>query len=182
MLTHEQAVALRELQRCTDPVALLCTIRRCQGQLAVLASGEHGSDELKAKEARDLAAENRSMEVLLGGLQTLWHSSQPKRRKPKPRSGKRTRPDPFEPDVVLIEQWLQDAPLLGGKELLEHLIQHNPERYDKRHLRTLQRRVRGYRLRQIEQDMEQMLDERPYAQEHAEPQETAVLPGVNENE
>lgn len=83
MLTHEQALALRELQRCTDPVALLSTIRRCQGQLAVLASGEHGSDELKAKEVRDLAAENRSLEVFLGGLQTLWHSSQPNRRMPQ---------------------------------------------------------------------------------------------------
>lgn len=68
-----------------------------------------------------------------------------------------------------IEQWLQDAPLLGGKELLERLIQHSPERYDMRHLRTLQRRVRGYRMRQIEQDMEQMLDERAYAQEQAKP-------------
>jgi len=37
-LPQEQAEALRDQQRRTDPVALLGTIRRCQGQLAVLAS------------------------------------------------------------------------------------------------------------------------------------------------
>lgn len=94
---------LRHLQRRTDPVALLGTIRRCQGQLAVLDSGEHATGEQSAKTARDLAAENRSLEVFLGGLQAVWHSNQPRRRKLKPRRGKRSRPDPFEPDVALIE-------------------------------------------------------------------------------
>ncbi len=70
-------------------------------------SGEQSSVNSSAQAERDLAAENRSLEVFLGGLQTLWHSSQPRRRKPKPRTGKRSRPDPFEPDVELIEQWLR---------------------------------------------------------------------------
>ena len=48
-LPQEQAEALRDQQRRTDPVALLGTVRRCQGQLAVLASGEHGSQEQAAK-------------------------------------------------------------------------------------------------------------------------------------
>jgi hypothetical protein len=177
-LPQEQAEALVNLQRRRDPVALLGTIRRCQGQLAVLASGEHGSQEQSAKTARDLAAENRSLEVFLGGLQTLWHSSQPRRRKPKPRTGKRSRPDPFAPDVVLIEQWLEAEPLIRAKTLLERLIQHNPERYGECHLRTMQRRLRGYRLQRIEREMEQMLEDRAEAQEEAEAEETAVLPGV----
>jgi hypothetical protein len=177
-LPQEQAEALVNLQRRRDPVALLGTIRRCQGQLAVLASGEHGSQEQSAGRARDLAAENRSLEVFLGGLQTLWHSSQPRRRKPKPRTGKRSRPDPFEPDVVLIEQWLEAEPLIRAKTLLERLIQHNPERYGECHLRTMQRRLRGYRLQRIEREMEQMLEDRAEAQEEAEAEETAVLPGV----
>jgi len=157
---------------------LLNTIRRCQGQLAVLASGDQNTRDQAGTAARDLAAENRSLEVFLGGLQTLWHSSQPRRRKPKPRSGKRSRPDPFEPDVEQIEAWLKAEPMLRGKELLERLIQHNPERYGKRHLRTLQRRVRGYLLRQIEQDMEQVLDGRSKDQKQAKLTEIAVLPGV----
>jgi hypothetical protein len=140
------------LQRRRDPVALLGTIRRCQGQLAVLASGEYGSQEQAAGTARDLASENRSLEVFLGGLQTLWHSSQPRRRKPKPRTGKRSRPDPFEPDVVLIEEWLEAEPLIRARTLLERLIQHKSERYGDGHLRTLQRRLRGYRLQRIERE------------------------------
>jgi len=177
-LPTEQAQALQDQQRRTDPVALLNTIRRCQGQLAVLASGDQNTRDQAGTAARDLAAENRSLEVFLGGLQTLWHSSQPRRRKPKPRSGKRSRPDPFEPDVEQIEAWLKAEPMLRGKELLERLIQHNPERYGKRHLRTLQRRVRGYLLRQIEQDMEQVLDGRSKDQKQAKLTEIAVLPGV----
>lgn len=180
-VAQEQTEALRELQRSTDPVALLGTIRRCQGQLAVMASGEQASGEPSAQAERDLAAENRSLEVFLGGLQTLWHSSQPKRRKPKPRSGKRTRPDPFEPDVVLIEQWLQAEPLIRAKTLMERLIAHNPERYGECHLRTLQRRLRGYRLQQIQEEMEQAL-EAPYPVEESKGQdEKPVLPGVNQN-
>lgn len=180
-LPQEQAEALRDQQRRTDPVALLGTIRRCQGQLAVLASGQHGSQEQSAKTARDLAAENRSLEVFLGGLQSLWHSSQPRRRKPKPRTGKRSRPDPFEPDVVMIEQWLEAEPLIRAKTLLERLIQHNSGRYGECHLRTLQRRLRGYRLQRIEREMEQMLEAQPRVQEEAEAEKTAVVPDVNEN-
>ena len=181
-LPKEQAEALRDQQRRTDPVALLGTVRRCQGQLAVLASGEHGSQEQAAKTARDLAVENRSLEVFLGGLQTLWHSSQPRRRKPKPRIGKRSRPDPFEPDVVMLEQWLEAEPLIRAKTLLERLIQHNPQRYGECHLRTLQRRLRGYRLQRIEREMEEMLEAQPRAQAEAETEEAAVLPDVNEYE
>ncbi len=147
----------------------------------MLASGEHGSQEQAARTARDQAAENRSLEVFLGGLQTLWHSSQPRRRKPKPRTGKRSRPDPFEPDVVLIEQWLEAEPLIRAKTILERLIHHNPERYGECHLRTLQRRLRGYRLQRIEREMEQMLEARAEDQEEAEPGEPAVLPGANQS-
>jgi hypothetical protein len=130
---------------------------------------------------RDRAAENRSLEVFLGGLQTLWHSSQPRRRKPKLRTGKHSRPDPFEPDVELIEQWLQAEPLIRAKTLMKRLIAHNPERYGECHLRTLQRRLRGYRLQQIQQEMEQALAA-PYPVEEKEKQNgKPVLPGVNEN-
>ena len=114
-------------------------------------------------------------------FKTLWHSSQPKRRKPKPRSGKRTRPDPFEPDVALIEQWLQAEPLIRAKTLMERLIAHNPERYGECHLRTLPRRLRGYRLQEIQKEMEQAL-EAPYPVEASKGQdEKPVLPGVNHN-
>ena len=143
VLSEATAEPWRELQRRSDPVALLTTIRRCQGQLAVLASGEQSSALQASRTDRDLAAENRSLEVFLGGLQTLWQTNQPRRRKPRPRTGRRTRPDPFAADVERIEQWLQAEPQLQAKTLLERLIRHNPERYGARHQRTLQRRLPG---------------------------------------
>ena len=91
--------------------------------------------------------------MFLGNLQTLWQSSQPRRHKPRTRTGKRTRPDPFEADVALIEGWLQAEPLLDSRELMERLVAHNPQRYSERQVRSLQRRLRSYRLQRIELEM-----------------------------
>ena len=91
--------------------------------------------------------------MFLGDLQTLWNASQPRRRKPRTRTGKRSRPDPFEADVALIEDWLEAEPLLGSRELMARLVAHDTERYSDRQMRTLQRRLRGHRLRRIEAEM-----------------------------
>ena len=152
-MSEERADQLRELQRGSDPLVLLETIRRCQGRLAVLASGEQGTGLGPGAAVGDRTQESRSLEVFLGDLQTLWQSSQPRRRKPRTRTGKRTRPDPFEADVALIEGWLQEEPLLGSRELMERLVAHNPQRYSERQMRTLQRRLRSYRLQRIELEM-----------------------------
>ena len=152
-VSEEQTAQLRELQRRTDPLVLLETIRRCQGQLALLANGEQDAGLGPGAGGADRTSESRSLEVFLGDLQTLWHASQPRRRKPRPRTGKRTRPDPFEADVALIEGWLEAEPLLGSRALMERLVAHDPERYSDRQMRTLQRRLRGHRLRRIEAGM-----------------------------
>ena len=152
-MSEERADQLRELQRGSDPLVLLETIRRCQGRLAVLASGEQGTGLGPGAAVGDRTQESRSLEVFLGDLQTLWQSSQPRRRKPRTRTGKRTRPDPFEADVALIEGWLQAEPLLGSRELMERLVAHNPQRYSERKMRTLQRRLRSQRLQRIELEM-----------------------------
>jgi len=152
-VSEERADQLRELQRGSDPLVLLKTIRRCQGRLAVLASGEQGTGLGPGAAVGDRTQEIRSLEVFLGDLQTLWQSSQPRRRKPRTRTGKRTRPDPFEADVALIEGWLQAEPLLGSRELMERLVAHNPQRYSDRQMRSLQRRLRSYRLQRIELEM-----------------------------
>jgi hypothetical protein len=152
-VSEERADQLRELQRGSDPLVLLKTIRRCQGRLAVLASGEQGTGLGPGAAVGDRTQESRSLEVFLGDLQTLWQSSQPRRRKPRTRTGKRTRPDPFEADVASIEGWLQAEPLLGSRELMERLVAHNPQRYSDRQMRSLQRRLRSYRLQRIELEM-----------------------------
>jgi hypothetical protein len=115
----------------------------------------------------DRTQESRSLEVFLGDLQTLWQSSQPRRRKPRTRTGKRTRPDPFEADVTLIAGWLEEEPLLGSRELMRRLVAHAPQRYSDRQMRTLQRRLRGYRLQRIELEMAETGE----AQAHAKARE-----------
>lgn len=82
--------------------------------------------------------------------------------------------------MELIEEWLQAEPLIRAKTLMERLITHNPERYGKHHLRSLQRRLRGYRLQQIEQEMEQALAAPHLVEERKGQDEKPVLPGVNE--
>jgi hypothetical protein len=152
-LSEELADPLRELQRGSDPLALLETIRRCQGQLAALARGEQGIGLGPGAVVADRTQESRSLKAFLGDLQTLWQSSQPRGRQARTRTGKRTRSDPFEADVALIEGWLEEEPLLGSRELMERLVTHNPQRYSDRQLRTLQRRLRGYRLQRIELEL-----------------------------
>jgi hypothetical protein len=88
------------------------------------------------------------LEVFRGDLQTLWQSSQPRRRKACSRNGKRTRPDPFEAGVALIEDWLRAEPMLSSR-----LMALRPERYNKSQRRTLRRRLRAHRLRRIEEEM-----------------------------
>ncbi len=166
--------AARTLWRCCVPTAAV-------SYSGTLTSGEHGSGDSSAQAECDLVAENRSLEVLQGGLQTRWHSSQPSRRKPKPRTGKRSRPDPFEPDGELTEQWLQGESLIRANTLTEHLIAHNPELCGQRHLRTLHRRLRGYRLQQIELEMKQALAASSPEEEREEQGRKPVLPGVNAN-
>ncbi len=56
----------------------------------------------------DRIQESRSLEMFLGDLQTLWRTSQLRHHPPQPRTGKRSRPDPFEADMALIECWLQE--------------------------------------------------------------------------
>ena len=49
--------------------------------VALLASGEQGSGLGPGAAVADRTQESRSLEVFLGDLQTLWQSSQPRRRK-----------------------------------------------------------------------------------------------------
>ncbi|WP_094556955.1 hypothetical protein [Synechococcus sp. 1G10] len=132
---------------------MLEAIRRCQGQLALLASGEQAAGLGPGEATTDRTGESRSLEVFLGDLQTLWQTSQPRLRPAKPRTGKRNRPDPFEPDVALIERWLEEEPLLSSQELMERLMAHNPERYSERQMCTLHRRLRSHRLQRIEAEL-----------------------------
>lgn len=149
---REATDQLRELQCGSDPLVVPETIRRCQDRLAVLASGEQENGLGPGAAVGDRTQESRSLEVFLGDLQTLSQSSQPLCRKAWTRTGKGTRPDPFESDVALIEGWLREEPL-RSRDLMERLVAHNPQRYSESQMRTLQSRLRSYRLQRIELEM-----------------------------
>ena len=120
--------------------------------------------------------EKRELECFLQGLQALWRQSRPLQKKPKPRQGRRSRVDPFEVHAALIPQWLEAEPDVGSQELLERLIALAPERYGPQHKRTLQRRIRDWRVARVQQALERAAD-RPETKAWTE---EGVLPGVNQ--
>ena len=99
-------------------------------------------------------------------------------RRARSSSGKRTRIDPFEADAERIRQWLAEEPIVTPKELMERLIEQDPERYGMQHLRTMQRRVSGYRLAQIEKELQVTVEPRQGPEQPMERAENPVLPGV----
>jgi hypothetical protein len=83
--------------------------------------------------------------------------------------------------VERIEQWLQAEPQVNAKTLLARLIALHPQRYGERHLRTLQRRLRGYRLQWIEREMAAAATAPIPGMQGRKTREMPVLPGVNQN-
>ncbi len=91
--------------------------------------------------------------MLRGGivkeLYELWKQGEvrPTHASADARRGPRTwcsRPDPFEGVWCEILHWLQQQPDTKAAELLDRLMGRCPERYSRRQLRTLQRRVRQW--------------------------------------
>ena len=83
--------------------------------------------------------------------------------------------DPFEAHAELIPQWLEAEADVGSQELLDRLIAMNPERYGPQHKRTLQRRIRDWRVARVQQYLESAAkrpETKPATREKA-------LPGVN---
>ncbi len=98
--------------------------------------------------------EKRELELFLQGLQALWRQSRPLQKTLKPRQGRRSRVDPFEAHADLIPQWLEAEADVGSQELLGRLIALDPERYGPQHKRTLQRRIRDWRVARVQQCLE----------------------------
>jgi len=178
VLSDQEAQGLKELRKRCDPVALLATMRSCQSRLALLISGQRASamagDPLLWQTPEE---EKRELEGFLQGLQALWRQSRPLQKKPKPRQGRRSRVDPFEAHADLIPQWLEAEADVGSQELLDRLIALDPERYGPQHKRTLQRRIRDWRVARVQECLEsaaQRPETKPEAREK-------VLPSVNQN-
>ena len=137
-VSEETKVMLRDSRSELDPVSLLHTIREAQSALATINETDSAS-----------VPQNESLERFLSSLHELWRQGEvrpthaPKKRK---RLGIRTRPAPFEGVWCEILDWLQQHPDAKAAQLLDRLMARYPNRYSRRQLRTLQRRVRQWRI------------------------------------
>ena len=137
-VSEETKAILRDSRAELDPVSLLHTIREAQSALVTINATDSAS-----------VPQSESLERFLSSLPELWRQGEvrpthaPKKKK---RRGIRTRPDPFEGVWCEILDWLQQHPDAKAAELLDRLMARYPGRYSRRQLRTLQRRVRQWRI------------------------------------
>ena len=139
-VSEEAKERLREQKASLDPVQLLHTIRELQATLAALASSngyENGA-----------TPESKSLAEFLKQLPRLWKDGEVRpthRKAPSSPRNWRTRVDPFESVWPELLDWLQRDPDTTAKDLFQRLRTKYPETYKDGQLRTLQRRVRGWR-------------------------------------
>jgi hypothetical protein len=139
-VSEEAKERLREQKTCLDPVRLIHTIRELQATLAALASSngfENGA-----------TPESKSLAEFLKQLPRLWKDGEvrPTHRKvPSSPRNWRTRVDPFESVWPEMIDWLQRDPDTTAKDLFQRLTTKYPGTYKDGQLRTLQRRVKGWR-------------------------------------
>ena len=139
-VSEETKRRLRDMRTKLDPISLLHTIREAQSALVTVSSSDSGR-----------APRSESLEQFLGKLPDLWRRGEvrPTHEKDAPKARAphtwRTHPDPFEGVWCEILHWLQKEPDATATVLLDRLIRRHPDRFSRRQLRTLQRRVRQWR-------------------------------------
>lgn len=123
-----------------DPVRLLQQIRTAQQQLVEIA------DRPVAGEAAAPAAPP-PLEQFLDGLRTAWHEGEVRPTlRPKAKAPRlRRRPDPVAAVTAQLHDWFEAEPWRTGRELLERLQAEQPGIYPDGLLRTVQRRLKGWR-------------------------------------
>jgi len=139
-VSAEVKARLREITAQLDPLQLLEEIRRMQHHLVRLEEGEPSHVPVGQKD--DLSR-------FLSSLSTAWRAGEvrPTHRAPvKPPRHWRTRPDPFESVWPRVCECLQTDPDLTGIELFERLQLENPRAFHSGQLRTLQRRLKQWRM------------------------------------
>ena len=133
----ETRVSLNERRARLDPVALLHSIPETQSALAAIVSPEIRP-----------TPRGESLERFLAKLPDRWRQDEEAALRPTkvraPRTW-RTRPDPFEGVWCDVLGRLQEDPDASAVALLGRLQSTYPDRFDRAHLRTLQRRVQQWR-------------------------------------
>lgn len=123
-----------------DPVRLLSEIRVAQQQLVEIAD-RPVTGEASAPSAPTLAQ-------FLLGLRTSWQEGEVRptsRPKKKVTQYYRRCPDPFEAVATQMREWFEAEPWRTSRELLERLQGKHPGVYPDGQLRTVQRRLKGWR-------------------------------------
>ena len=126
-----------------DPVRLLQQMRAAQQELADFADRPTAGAEVAAVTAPTEA----TLEQFLSGLRTAWQEGEVRptsRPKEKAKRGRR-RPDPFAAVTAQMHEWFQAEPWRTSRELFERLQAEQPGVYPDGQLRTLQRRLKGWR-------------------------------------
>jgi hypothetical protein len=131
---------LEEIASRLDPPQLLDEIRRVQHHIVRIGDGENSHAVLPQRD--DLSR-------FLASLSTAWHAGEVRpthRSTAKPPRHWRTRVDPFESGWSQVREWLEVDPDLTGLELFERLQRQRPGVYPDGQLRTLQRRLKHWRM------------------------------------
>ena len=139
-VTEATKERLKAAQAALDPLRLLDEIRAVQHQLAALVAGTR---------VHVPPTSNAGLEGFLAGLGTAWRTGEVRpthRATPKPPRCWRTRKDPLEAPWPLIQSWLEAEPDRTAKALLWRLQSEQPGAFADGLLRTLQRRVREWRV------------------------------------
>ena len=120
-----------------DPVRLLSDIRAVQQRLVEIAD----TPEMVA------AIEQPPLEQFLTGLRTAWQEGEVRpTARPKQKAKRlRRRPDPFAAVTAQLHSWFEAEPWRTSRELFERLQAEQPGAYGYGQLRTLQRRLKGWR-------------------------------------
>src|SRR6267143_421543 len=130
---------VEELRATLNPVRLLQEIRAAQQQLVEIADRP-----VLSEAARPTAP---TLEQFLSGLRTAWQEGEVRPTsvaKAKPKRLRR-RPDPFAAVTTELREWFEAEPWRTSRELLERLQTEHPGVYPEGRLRTLQRRLKGWR-------------------------------------
>jgi hypothetical protein len=138
----ETKTVLQQTMKGLDPVLLLKQIREAQDTLMALSQ-----NRTPESVAPDVAA-------FVSSLATAWRAGEVRpthRCAPKPGRWWRTRKDPFAEVWPVLLGWLEERPDLEAKEMLKRLQATGYGGFSDGQLRTLQRRVRLWRMRIVQQ-------------------------------
>lgn len=120
------------------PIKFLKKMRSLQDAIVALPDQEM---------TQDVVTDQAALEAFLTGLRTAWRDGEVRptaRPKPK-RPRERRRPDPIAAVTQDLKVWFDAEPWVTARSLLERLQRDHPNRYPDGLIRTVQRRLKGWR-------------------------------------